>query len=412
MANAEHLQRLKHDVKSWNEWRLRSYDVTIDLSEDDLSRANLSEANLSEANLSSANLSEANLSSANLSGARLFGANLSEAYLSKANLCGARIDRANLSRANLSEANLGGANLSKTNFSKANLSKANLSGADLRGADLSGTDLSDANLFGALLSGANLSGADLSGADLSRAYLNEADLSGADLVGATLVGATLVGAILLGTILSRAVGLNTVETAERYEIEVEIALPQENINYTDLERLQMAIDNLMEVCEFELKGELDPIRGSWWQKLIFWSKDKTTPTAVNRIFQTLKEVFVARSIGIPSAEEATKLAEAVDKVIKTLEPFENGVVRFGKLLVIKGTLRGKSVLRVETISLALAQKLADNPQLINRPEQLLLLIEEPEMASQAAPTFAPSDKPQEHLPPAESVLQLPPSGNS
>jgi hypothetical protein len=159
----------------------------------------------------------------------------------------------------------------------------------------------------------------------------------------------------------------------------------------------MAIDNLMEICDFELKGELDPVRGSWWQKLIFWSKDKTTQTAVNRMLQTLKEVFVARSIGVPSAEETMKLTEAVDKVIKSLEPFEAGVIRLGKLLVVKGTLRGKSVLRVETISLSLAQKLADNPQLINMPQQLLLLIEEPETANQTPPIFTPSDEPQRYL---------------
>ncbi len=93
----------------------------------------------------------------------------------------------------------------------------------------------------------------------------------------------------------------------------------------------MAIDNLMEVCEFELKGELDPIRGSWWQTLIFWSKGKITQTAFNRLLQTLKEVCVARSIGIPSAEETVKLAEAVDRVLKSLEPFESSVIRFGKL---------------------------------------------------------------------------------
>ncbi len=259
------------------------------------------------------------------------------------------------------------------------VSSANLSEADLRAADLAGAILAGANLRRADLRKANLEGADLTGTDLSEAILSD--------------------------------NVETTERSERYEIEVEIALPQEDINYIDLEQLQMAVDHLMEVCEFELKGELDPIRGSWWQKLIFWSKDKTTPTVVNRIFLTLKEVLVARSIGIPSAEEATKLAEAVDKMIKSLEPFENGVIRLGKLLVINGTLRGKSVLRVETISRSLEQKLADNPQLILRPQQLLLLIEESENASQAAPTFTPSDKPQGQLPPAESALQLPPSGN-
>jgi hypothetical protein len=171
----------------------------------------------------------------------------------------------------------------------------------------------------------------------------------------------------------------------------------------------MVIDNLMKICEFELKAELDPIQGSWWQTLIFWSKDKTTQTAVNRLFQTLKEVLVARSIGIPSAEETVKLATAVDQVLKSLEPFESGVIRFGKLLVIKGILRGKPVLRVETISSSLAQKLAENPQLINMPEPLLHLIEEQEIANQAASDPVVLDKPQGEFSPEEPLVQLPPN---
>jgi hypothetical protein len=171
----------------------------------------------------------------------------------------------------------------------------------------------------------------------------------------------------------------------------------------------MAIDNLMEVCGFDFKWEFDPIRGSWWQTLIFWSQNNTTQTVINRTFQTLKEVFVARSIGIPSSEETVKLTEAVDRVVKMLEPFESGAIRLGKLLVIKGKLNDKPVLRVDTISLTLAQKLADNPQLIKMPESLLRLIEEEENANHAASDHVSSDKPQGSLSPEEPSVQLPPS---
>jgi hypothetical protein len=93
---------------------------------------------------------------------------------------------------------------------------------------------------------------------------------------------------------------------------------------------------------------------------------------------------VARSTGISSAEETARLAEAVDRVLKSLEPFERGVIRLGKLLVIKDTLRGKHIIRVETISDSLAQKLAANPQLIKMPGSLLRLIDEEQNHNQAA----------------------------
>jgi Pentapeptide repeats (8 copies) len=370
MANTRHLQRL-NNVNAWNSWRAEHFEEFIDLS------------------------------SATLSSADLSGAILSRTFLSGADLSGADLERADLSGANLRRADLRNANLRSANLRSADLSGAILSGAILGIADLSGATLRRTDLRRADLSGADLSGADLSGADLRGTNVWQTNFTGADLDGAIFSDSDA------STERHEIDGV-----IERHEIEVEIALPQENINYTDLERLQMAIDELMEVCEFELKGELDPVRGSWWQKLIFWSKDKTTQTAVNRILQTVKEVFVARSIGIPSAEETIKLTEAVDKVIKSLEPFEGGVIRLGKLLVVKGTLRGKSVLRVETISLSLAQRLADNPQLINMPQQLLLLIEEPEFASQEVSISTLAGEQPGYIQPAESVMQLPPGGKS
>jgi uncharacterized protein YjbI with pentapeptide repeats len=320
VAKDTHLMQLQQGVDAWNRWRDEHSATWPDLRGADLSEAQLHGADLREADLREANLFRT--------------------HLRRARLLRAHLHRANLKAADLRGAHLGGADLSEADLSSADLRRAHIHAANLHRTDLSEADLYGAHLRGANLHGAHLRRANLGGADLRGANLSEADLSGADLSGANLHGADLNGANLSGTDLRTTLGSYSVETTEQREIEVEIALPQENISYLDLEQLQMAIDNLMEVCEFELKGELDPIRGSWWQTLIFWSKNKTTQTAVNRLFQTLKEVLVARSIGIPSAEETTKLTEAVDRVLKSLEPFDRGIIRLGKLLIIKHTLRG------------------------------------------------------------------------
>jgi uncharacterized protein YjbI with pentapeptide repeats len=385
MANAEQLSRLKQGVKPWNQWRVEvqnQWRAEVQNQLEALDEGKKEELTqwLADTNhkikITSPDLSEADLSGADLSGADLSEADLSGADLTRADLSGANLSRANLSRTNLSRANFRGANLSG-----AHLSDSDLSMADFSDADLSRANLSRANVFRTDFSNTNLVMASFTGADLSRAHFGEADL-------------------------------DSTETTQPPEIEVEIALPQESINQTDLEQLQMAIANLMEVFEFKLKWKLEPIQGSWWQTLIFWSKDKTTQTVVNRLLQTLKEVFVARSIGIPSAEEAVKLVDAVDRVIKCLEPFESGVIRIGNLLVIKGALRGKNSLRVETIAPSLARKLAENPQLIKTPAPLLRLVEEQNIADQTASNLVPLDKPQDERPPDEPLAQLPPSCSS
>jgi hypothetical protein len=163
MANAEHLERLKQDVDTWNAWRGRER-----ISEPDLSEAALDREDLSGADLAGAKLIEAKLVGANLIGLSLVEANLVEADLSRA-----KLRRADLSRAKLIKAKLVG---------------ANLVGADLSGVDLSGADLSGANLSGVDLSWVNLSGADLSGANLQQATLVETDLTGANLTDSRIYG--------------------------------------------------------------------------------------------------------------------------------------------------------------------------------------------------------------------------------
>jgi uncharacterized protein YjbI with pentapeptide repeats len=462
MANAEQLSRLKQGVKPWNQWREEVQNqwreevrnqlealpdgqkeeltqwladtnnkITItgpDLSGVDLSGADLSEADLSEVNLSGADLTRADLSEVNLSGADLTRANLSGADLSEADLSGLHHRRTRFSKTGVLTGFLSGADLTGADLTRANLSGADLSWANLTRADLSGADLSGANLSSANLSRTNLSRANFRGAKLRMAHLSDSDLSMADFSHADLSGANLSRAHLFRTdfsntnlVMASFTGADLTmahfeeadpdhtETTQLPEIEIEIALPQETINQTDIEQLQGAIANLMEVFEFRLKWELEPIQGSWWQTLIFWSKDKTTQLVVSRLLQTLKEVFVARSIGIPSAEETVKLADAVDRVIKCLEPFESGVIRIGNLLVIKRPFRGRNSLRVETIAPSLARKLVENPKLIKSPALILSLVEEQNanIAAQATSNIVPLNEPQGELSSQEPLVQLP-----
>ena len=148
-ADQEQLERLKHSVKEWNEWRKKNPKVEI----------NLSEANLFRADLIGANLSGADLNGADLSGANLSGADLSTANLVEANLIGANLIEADLFGTHLSEAELVGANLSRAKLSEADLFVADLYQADLSEADLVGANLSRASALNTNFTRANLTGA-------------------------------------------------------------------------------------------------------------------------------------------------------------------------------------------------------------------------------------------------------------
>jgi uncharacterized protein YjbI with pentapeptide repeats len=171
MANEEHVDRLKQDVKAWNEWRsyspiapdlreakLAGMDLrTSWLVEADLGRADLKGTDLSGSAFGPVNLSEADLSGATLTGADLSGANLSRTYMWGANL----------SQANLREANLSDTNLTKANLREASLILAHLRFTNLHEADLTRATLFEANLFKTDPANANLNQTILVGIDFT-----------------------------------------------------------------------------------------------------------------------------------------------------------------------------------------------------------------------------------------------------
>ncbi len=212
MANPEHLDILKQEVETWNEWRQANPDTRPDLRRADLNDTDLSRADLSGADLSGAllrrayvghaNLIKADLTRADLNGALLSGADLSGANLCNALLSGAHFDRAMLTAANLSEATMFGTDLRGAYLTGANLHKVQLTGGRLSGSDLTGATLTEANLTEANLNGADLTGADLTGADLTGVHLTESDLTEANLKEADLTRAVAVRATLTDCDLS------------------------------------------------------------------------------------------------------------------------------------------------------------------------------------------------------------------
>jgi hypothetical protein len=168
-------------------------------------------------------------------------------------------------------------------------------------------------------------------------------------------------------------------------------LPQEDIHQIDIERLQIAIDELMEAAGYELKGESGPVLGSWWQKFLFGRKDDKSQTAL----ETLRDVFLSVWSGSAPAHHTAELANATSNVIKSLKPFDRAAIRFGQFVTVKITRDGKPMLRVETLSAALARRLADNPQFLLRPEEVWAALdtqepEEPDQSQLEAPEEPPN----------------------
>jgi uncharacterized protein YjbI with pentapeptide repeats len=142
MAVPEQVERLKHSVREWNQWRQDHPNLRPDLS-----GANLSSADLRRADLNKTDLSEVFLSGTTLSGADLSGADLSLADLSGATLSGADLHVANLSNAILEGTDLNSTNLSSAILDGADLNSATLGFAFFNFADLNRVILTQARFF-------------------------------------------------------------------------------------------------------------------------------------------------------------------------------------------------------------------------------------------------------------------------
>ena len=141
MANSEHLERLKDNVKTWNDWRRGNPEIQPNLRGADLHKAKIEGADLRWANLDLADLRAANLQKADIVGATLIEANLSGAHLASANL-----SEANLTNADLTWSQLTYANLTDANLIDANLTNANLTGVCFRGVYMWRTNFGDNDL--------------------------------------------------------------------------------------------------------------------------------------------------------------------------------------------------------------------------------------------------------------------------
>jgi uncharacterized protein YjbI with pentapeptide repeats len=188
MANADHLELLKHGAKAWHAWRRKHRSLRPDLSGDPISDVEHQISLLAEAVVNEVVPGRAPTDQGGLSGLDLQSFDLRN--------CNFR--NVNLSRANLMLAKLNGSDLRDANLSGALLTSANLSDCDLRGAMMNGAILRFAMLKGARLDGAMLRLCNLDRVNATRANLRDTDLSFTSLNEAQLTRADLSGSFVYG----------------------------------------------------------------------------------------------------------------------------------------------------------------------------------------------------------------------
>ena len=154
------------------------------------------------------------------------------------------------------------------------------------------------------------------------------------------------------------------QAQDKPEVDVIIFISDEYIRLSDTENITNSCGDFMEALGFELETEDEPVFGSFFKRLKFIFSSTIGEEDLVQLYQRGKKALELKHIELPSAEQTEKLANAAEKLVKSLEGVEEGVIRCGGLIVLKKGVDGKPKLIIQQLSTEMIIILDKHPQLL------------------------------------------------
>lgn len=156
---------------------------------------------------------------------------------------------------------------------------------------------------------------------------------------------------------------------------IDVAVADSRISEQAIAVLETCIVTFMNELGFELLSSEPPIRGSWFRRFFFESKKALTSPEAHQLYADGKEALRRQVIDLPGAEADLNLATAAQRLITSIEPFDNVAIRLGDILLVKFTIRGQTTLVIEKIANEIARELENDPALLRDPKALLRFLD-------------------------------------
>jgi hypothetical protein len=96
------------------------------------------------------------------------------------------------------------------------------------------------------------------------------------------------------------------------------------------------------------------------------------------VYDEIKEALRRQQIDVVGADAFGKRAEAVSKVLKSLNDTPSAMMRLGDVIIAKATLDGNARVYVETMSPQIARELEKNARLASDPQAFFAMIDREE----------------------------------
>ncbi|GEM_PF-3150503 len=143
-----------------------------------------------------------------------------------------------------------------------------------------------------------------------------------------------------------------------------IYIPDAFVPLLQAERITNACGDFMEAMGFELETEDEPVFGSFFKKLRYIFSSTIGAEDLEDLYSKGKKALELKHLELPTAEQTEKLSNAAEKLVKSLEGVEEGVVRCGALIVLKKNVDGKVRLIIQQLSMEMIILLDKKPQLL------------------------------------------------
>lgn len=169
--------------------------------------------------------------------------------------------------------------------------------------------------------------------------------------------------------------INTLKVSEtKPEAEVIIYIPDEFVSLNDSEYITNACGEFMEALGFELQTEDEPVFGSFFKKLKFIFSSTIGEEDLINLYERGKKALELKHIELPTADQTEKLATAAEKLVKSLDAVDEGVIRCGGLIVVKKNIDNKPKIIIQQLSTEMILILDKHPKLIFNPTTMYELL--------------------------------------
>ncbi len=163
-------------------------------------------------------------------------------------------------------------------------------------------------------------------------------------------------------------------TPDKPMVEVMIYIPDSDVSLMDSEAITNRCGDFLETLGFELETEDNPIYSSFFKRMNFIFPKRVPERTVDNLMKMGKGALNGEYVKMPTPEDTEKLANAAEKLVASLDKFDEGVVRLGVLLVLKKRVNGDPQIFILELNQTLIELLREKPQLMKSLTTLYELV--------------------------------------